>query len=92
MGKIYDRLKESLELAELLHAPKEREEILFLPVSELKLNPNRVRKKVVREDITDMAKNLKMFGILQPLEINEKRDNCIKRLSNLCLIKKTKRY
>lgn len=74
MGKIYDRLKESLELAELIHAPKEREEVLFLPVSELKLNPNRVRKQVNREDITDMAKNLKMFGILQPLQINERKE------------------
>ena len=74
MGKIYDRLKESLELAELIPAPKEKEEVLFLPVSELKLNPNRVRKQINREDISGMAKNLGMFGILQPLEINEKKE------------------
>jgi len=71
MSQIQQRLESALSK---FAAPqkKEREEVLFLPVDELKLNPNRVRRQINREDIADMAKNLKMFGILQPLEINEK--------------------
>jgi len=73
MGKIQERLE--LALAEFaVPQKKEKEDILFLPLTELKLNPNRVRRKTNRENIADMANNLKMFGILQPLEINEKKE------------------
>jgi ParB family chromosome partitioning protein len=50
------------------------EKIELLSIDKLKLSKNRVRKSIDREDIALMAKNIKMFGILQPLEINEKNE------------------
>jgi len=73
MSRIQERLE--LALSELaVPQIKEKEEVLFLPLTELRLNPDRVRRKVNREDIRDMAENLKRFDILQPLEINEKKE------------------
>ncbi len=77
MGKIHDRLELALQIASVkssISHKKEREEVLFLPVDELKLNPNRVRRQINREEIAEMAANLKMFGILQPLEVNEDKE------------------
>jgi len=76
MGKILERLQQELEIAELVHPShiREKEEVLFLPLSKIKLNPNRVRKQINREEITSMAYNLKRFGVLQPLEVNEKKE------------------
>ncbi len=73
MGRIQERLE--LALSEFAaQEKKEKESILFLPLSEIKLNPNRIRRKINREEIADMANNLKKFGILQPLEINGKKE------------------
>jgi len=76
MGKIYERLHQALEIAELTSPShkKEKEDVLFIPVTELKLNPDRVRRQINREEIADMAANLRIFGILQPLEINERKE------------------
>src|SRR3989338_518159 len=77
MGRIYDRLELALQIASLKSSilqKREREEVVFLPVSELKLSPIRVRKQINREDIADMASNLKEFGILQPLVVNERKE------------------
>ncbi len=75
MGKILNRLE---EIESIENATKKnndnREKIEFIPVNKLKLSKKRVRKSVNREEIALMAKNLKMFGILQPLEINEKNE------------------
>ncbi len=73
MGKILDRLEE--EHAQLVFANQNNDEKLeYLPVQKLKLPRNRVRSQINREDINAMAKNIKQFGILQPLEINERNE------------------
>ena len=71
MGRILDKLKET----EIIETSEDNtEKIELIPVDKLKFSKNRVRKKVEREDIRLMADNLKLFGILQPLEINEKNE------------------
>ncbi|MBU0615035.1 MAG: ParB/RepB/Spo0J family partition protein [Nanoarchaeota archaeon] len=53
---------------------KNVENIEFIQITQLKLPKDRVRKSINREDISLMAANLKLFGILQPLEINSKNE------------------
>jgi ParB family chromosome partitioning protein len=73
MGAILERLENAdSELA--VQKKQEKEEILHIPLNKLKLNPNRVRRRINREDIWHMAKNIKSFGILQPLEINKQNE------------------
>jgi ParB family chromosome partitioning protein len=50
------------------------EKIELVPVEKLKFSKNRVRICINREEIALMAKNLKLFGILQPLEINSRNE------------------
>jgi len=75
MGKILNRLEE-IETTE--NASKKfnnkTEKIEFVQTNKLKLAKKRIRKIINREEINLMAKNLKMFGILQPLEINKSNE------------------
>jgi ParB family chromosome partitioning protein len=50
------------------------EKIEIISVEDLRFSKNRVRKSVNREEISMMAESIKRFGILQPLEINEKNE------------------
>lgn len=73
MQTIIQRLENSnSEL--IIKKEEEKEQISLIPLNKLRLNPNRVRKQINREDIWDMAKNIKMFGLLQPLEINKRNE------------------
>jgi len=71
MGKILEKLKEA-ELPEI--KKEDTEKVELIPLNKLKLSKNRVRKSINREQISAMAKNLQMFGILQPLEINKRNE------------------
>lgn len=71
MGRILNRLK---DLEDIKIKKDKSEEIELIPLSRLKLQKNRVRKSINREKIDLMSKNLKLFGILQPLEINHKNE------------------
>ena len=75
MGKILEKLEEieAIENA-TKKINKNTEKIEFIPINKLKLSKKRIRKSINREEIALMAKNIKMFGILQPLEINEKNE------------------
>jgi ParB family chromosome partitioning protein len=76
MGKILEKLEE-LESIENITKKINHDNIKkieSIQTDKLKLSKNRIRKAINREDISSMAKNLKMFGILQPLEINEKNE------------------
>jgi ParB family transcriptional regulator, chromosome partitioning protein len=53
---------------------KNFEKVELISLNKLKYSKNRVRKSINREEIINMAKNLRIFGILQPLEINEKNE------------------
>jgi len=71
MGRILEKLKEE-EPIDISKSSKEA--IEFVPITQLKFSKNRIRKSVNREEIRLMANNLKIFGVLQPLEINEKNE------------------
>ena len=62
MTVILQRL-ENADSELVIQKNQEKEEILFIPLNKLKLNPNRIRKVINREDIWDMAKNIKSFGM-----------------------------
>ena len=72
MGRILKSLEEidDVESIKRKISKASAESIEFIPINRLKLSKNRVRKSINREDIALMAKNLKLFGVLQPLEIN----------------------
>jgi ParB family chromosome partitioning protein len=74
MGVILKRLQELESIENATDKIKDTEKIELIPADKLKFSKNRVRKKVEREEIKLMAKNLEVFGILQPLEINEKNE------------------
>lgn len=73
MGKILERLEMEYFLAQDFK-PNKQEKIIDMPLKALKLNPDRVRKSINREEIALMAANIKRFGLLQPIEINEKNE------------------
>jgi len=73
MGKILERLEMEYFLAQDFK-PKKQEKIIDMPLKDLKLSSDRVRKKINREEIAMMAKNIQRFGILQPIEINERNE------------------
>ncbi len=50
------------------------EKVELISIEKIKYSQNRIRRRINREDINMMAKNLKTFGILQPLEINDKNE------------------
>lgn len=65
--------KEDLSYLDL--AKVDQDEIVELvAIEKLKLSENRIRKAVNREEIALMAENIKTFGIMQPLEINNKNE------------------
>jgi ParB family chromosome partitioning protein len=76
MGKILEKLEEieSIQNIEKKINQNDSKKIEFIPANKLKLLKNRIRKIINREEINLMAKNFMQFGILQPLEINEKNE------------------
>jgi len=74
MGKILERLEEIEDIENISRKYDNSENIEFIPINKLKLSKKRIRKSINREEINLMAKNLMQFGILQPLEINEKNE------------------
>ena len=73
MSRIGNKLDEELQLMQIT-GKKEYEKVELMPINKIKLNPQRVRRQINREEIALMAKNVKTFGILQPLLINEKNE------------------
>jgi ParB family chromosome partitioning protein len=76
MGKILEKLREEVSIEDVSNRVtiKTAEKIEFVPVKSLKLSKNSVRKVINREEINLMAKNVKAFGVLQPLEINHNNE------------------
>jgi len=69
MSLIQERLKEELFLS-----IDDLERIEMMSIDSLKFSENRIRRKINPEEIKRMSENVKIFGILQPLEINEKNE------------------
>jgi len=69
------RISERLELERSLQLePERKEQVLHVPTNKIKLSSNRVRLAINREDVKSMSENLKLFGIMQPIEVNEKNE------------------
>jgi ParB family chromosome partitioning protein len=71
MSAILERLK-FIEPVTIKYGSTEK--IEFISIDKLRYSKKRIRQKISRGEITDMAKNLKTFGVLQPLEINERNE------------------
>jgi ParB family chromosome partitioning protein len=50
------------------------EKLEIVNLEDLKFSKNRVRKRINREELLTMAKSIKAFGVMQPLEINENNE------------------
>lgn len=80
MGKIFEKVKESLDVMEAQsdsykHVKNfEYGNVHHIPINKIKSSPNKVRKSINRDDISHMAENIKKFGIFQPIEINENNE------------------
>ena len=69
------RITERLELERSLQLePEKKEQVLYVPTNKIKLSSNRVRLAINREDVKSMSENLKLFGIMQPIEVNENNE------------------
>lgn len=71
MGEILNKIK-NIETVDISYDNPDRLE--FLRLDKLKVSGSRVRRKINREAINRMAENIKNFGILQPLEVNERNE------------------
>jgi len=72
MGKILEKLEELESIEDISKKSNKNPE--SIKTEKLRLSKNRIRKAINRKEIASMADNLKMFGILQPLEINERNE------------------
>jgi len=69
------RISERLELERSFQLePEKKEQVLHVPTNKIKLSSGRVRLVINREDVKAMSENLKIFGIMQPIEVNEKNE------------------
>jgi len=71
MSAILKRLKANEEISIKDHTP---EKIELISIDKLSYSKKRIRQRVNREEILLMSKNLRRFGVLQPLEINERNE------------------